>query len=140
VALKSPFIVSSPSMKLPNKGFKQEWMLKLKPWKDTEGIIFDFEPLLHNNNEQYENEQGYMVRSKHQDNMEELPAVGAFWVKWNGKDVKVGCGKGITMELRYKWWAIREQLKGEKLNFKYLNLSSYGIPRHPTARGPRFDA
>ncbi len=118
---------------------KQGWMLKFKPWKDAEGIIEDFEPLYTNTNEQTLDERGYSVRSHSNEGKVAQEAVGAIWLLWNGKKVKVGGGKDMTQDIREQWWRIRESLKGKKFTFKYLNLTPDGMPRHPTGRGVRLE-
>lgn len=134
-------IIRDPSApyKFGRSTLKQGWMLKFKPWKDAEGIIEDFEPLYTNTNDQTTDVRGYSVRSHSNEGMVALEAVGAIWLLWNGKKVKVGGGKDMTKEIREYWWRIRESLKGKKFTFKYLNLTPDGMPRHPTGRGVRLE-
>ena len=134
-------IIRDPSApyKFGRSTLKQGWMLKFKPWKDTEGIIEDFEPLYTNTNEQTLDERGYRTRSHSNEGMEAQEAIGAIWLDWNGKKVKVGGGKDMTLAWRNENWHKREELKGKKLTFKYLNLTPDGMPRHPIARGVRLE-
>lgn len=108
---------------------KQEWMLKMKPWQDAEGIIVGFEELMHNLD----------TSCKRKENMVPGGMLGKFIVEWNGKTFSVGGGKNLTVERRIHYWNNRPQYLGKRLTFKYLGLSEYGIPRHPNYKGIRLE-
>ena len=108
---------------------KQGWMLKLKPWQDDEGIIVGFEELLHNLD----------TSCKRQENMVGGDTLGKFILNYNGQELKVGGGKGLTLERRLHYWFNQEKYLGKKLTFKHLGLSKYGIPRHPNYKGVRLE-
>lgn len=108
---------------------KQQWMMKLKPVLDAEGIIIDFEELMHNAD----------TSSKHKDNMYGGDTLGAFVLNWNGVMVKVGTGKGLTAERRKEFWEKRNELLGLPLTFGFQELSKYGIPRFTRFKGIRYE-
>lgn len=118
---------------------KQGWMIKYKPWKDSEAIITGFEELMLNENESVEDARGYSTKSKHQANLIPADTLGKFICDWNGKTIKIGGGKGMTDERRKYWWTHQDEFIGKQVNFKYLNLSAEGIPRHPNLRGIRLE-
>jgi hypothetical protein len=45
----------------------------------------------------------------------------------------------MTDERRKYWWTHQDEFIGKQVNFKYLNLSAEGIPRHPNLRGIRLE-
>jgi DNA ligase-1 len=108
---------------------KQQWMMKLKPVLDAEGIIIDFEELMHNAD----------TSSKRKDNMYGGDTLGAFVLKWKDVTVKVGTGKGLTAERRKEFWEKRNELLGLPLTFGFQELSKYGIPRFTRFKGIRYE-
>lgn len=108
---------------------KQQWMLKMKPWQDSEGIIVGFEELMHNLD----------TSCKRKENMVPGGMLGKFVIQWNGKTFSVGGGKNLTVERRIHYWNNRPQYLGKRLTFKYLGLSEYDIPRHPNYKGIRLE-
>lgn len=108
---------------------KQQWMLKMKPWQDAEGIIVGFEELMRNLD----------TSCKRKENMIPGGMLGKFVIQWNGKTFSVGGGKNLTVERRIHYWNNRPQYLGKRLTFKYLGLSEYDIPRHPNYKGIRLE-
>lgn len=124
-------ILRSPSApyKYGRSTLKQEWMLKMKPWDDAEGVIVGFEELLRNLD----------TSCKRKENMVPGGMLGKFIVKWNGQEFGVGGGKNLTVERRIHYWNNRAMYIGKKLTFKHLGLSEYGVPRHPNYKGIRLE-
>ena len=112
---------------------KQGYMLKLKPVEDDEGVIVGINPLKANDNEQEINELGYAVRSKRQDGMVELAAVGSFEVEW--RDTVFSLGSGLTQFQRGVYWT--QPPIGQKVTFKYQSVTAYGKPRFPVFKAIR---
>ncbi len=115
----------------------QGYLIKLKVWHDAEATITGVEELFHNENEAELGELGQTKRSKAQDGLVAAGTLGAFCVTRAGKKFKVG--SGFDNALREKYWKEKETLIGKTLTFKYLNLSKYGIPRHPIFKGIRYE-
>lgn len=109
--------------------FKQQWMMKLKPEEDAEGIIVGFEELMHNTD----------TSTKKLENMVGGDTLGAFLIKWKDKTLHVGTGKGLTHERRKHFWVNREKYLGKTMTFAYQELSKYGVPRFPRFKGIRGD-
>lgn len=116
---------------------KQGYLIKLKGWHDDEATITGVEELFHNENEAELGELGQTKRSKCQAGLVAADTLGALRVSYAGKSFKIGTG--FDAALRKKLWQEKESLKGKKVTFKYLNLSSYGIPRHPVFKGIRYE-
>ena len=108
---------------------KQEWMLKMKPWDDAEGVIVGFEELMRNLD----------TSCKRKENMVPGGMLGKFVVQWNGQEFNVGGGKNLTVERRLHYWNNQAMYLGKKLTFKHLGLSEYGVPRHPNYKGIRLE-
>jgi DNA ligase-1 len=113
--------------KLGRSTEKQQWMLKLKPVADAEGIITGFEELMHNED----------TSTKKLENMVPGNTLGAFILSFGEHIVKVGTGRGLTAKLRKELWDKRHELLGKPCTFSYQELSKYGVPRFPRFRGIR---
>jgi DNA ligase-1 len=83
-------------------------LLKLKPWKDCEATVYDF-----------------------QEGTKRLTGtLGALMVNMEDKKFKVG--SGFTDEQRDYIWENQDKYLGSQLTVKYQELTKYGIPRFPT--------
>lgn len=124
-------ILRAPSApyKYGRSTLKQEWMLKMKPWDDAEGVIVGFEELMRNLD----------TSCKRKENMVPGGMLGKFVVQWNGQEFNVGGGKNLTVERRQHYWNNQAMYLGKKLTFKHLGLSEYGVPRHPNYKGIRLE-
>jgi DNA ligase-1 len=109
---------------------KQQWMMKLKPIHDAEGIIIGFQELEHNLD----------TSTKQKGNMIGGNTLGAFLVRWNNIEFAVGTGKGLTAARRKEFWDTRESLLGLPLTFSFQELSKYGVPRFPRFKGIRYES
>lgn len=106
---------------------KQGWMSKLKVFHDDEAIVVDFEELMHNED----------TSTKQLANMVPGNTLGALVVRWGGQVFKIG--SGFDNNLRSKIWQDRTNIVGQKVTFKYQELSSYGVPRFPVFKGFRYE-
>jgi len=98
---------------------KQGWMLKLKYFRDAEATIVVCDELMHNLD----------TSTKEKANMVGGGTLGSFLVNYDSHLFRIGTG--LTDAQRAKLWAMRDELPGTKLKFKYQELSSYGVPRFP---------
>jgi len=103
----------------------QGWMLKLKKFDDSEGLVIGFEELLHNDD----------TSSNKKENMIPGDTLGALEVFWNGKTFKVG--SGFDTQQRDEIWQNREHYRDRHITFKHQGVTKYGIPRFPTFKGFR---
>lgn len=108
---------------------KEQYLLKLKVFHDTEGVVVDFKERLHNTNEQEKDNVGNAKRSSKKAGMELTGMLGSLELDYNGKRVSVG--SGFDDEQRKSLWKNRENLIGKVVTFKYQELSKYGVPRFP---------
>lgn len=113
---------------------KQGIMIKLVRWHRAEATITDKTELLHNENDPTINAVGAQVRSHEMAGQVPGDKLGAFvCVMPDGKEFKVG--SGFSDHQRHQYW--RAALEGKVITYKYKELSSYGVPRHPIFVGFR---
>lgn len=131
----------NPNMcyKYGRSGKRDQHLLKYKVWHDDEAVVIGFEEGEHNENEAFVGELGQTKRSRESAGMVPSGSLGALVVKWRGIDFKIGGGPGLDLALRQKIWDSQEKYLGQRVTFKYLNLSEYGVPRHPGFKGFRYD-
>ncbi|MDO5647358.1 hypothetical protein [Paracoccus sp. (in: a-proteobacteria)] len=116
---------------------KEQGLLKIKKFFDDEASITGFEELLSNKNTATKNALGSTERSTHASGMVPQDTLGALIVRY--KDVVFSIGTGFTQAQRQDLWTNRESLLGQKVTFKYQELSPAGIPRFPVFLGIRRD-
>lgn len=116
---------------------KQQILIKLKRMADGEATIVGFEPLYKNENELTKDERGYAKRSAHNENMVEMPMVGALIVQMG--DMTFNVGSGFDHETRSKLWDERDTLAGKIITFKYQATGMKDVPRFPIFKGFRSD-
>lgn len=114
-------------------------LMKMKSFKDDEGTFLYFEERMTNNNVAEKDALGNTKRSSCKVNKVPAGTAGAVWLEWQGKEFKVGFGKGINDKLKQEWWDNRDKLVGEQITFKYQDLSAKGIPRFGKMVGFRYE-
>lgn len=114
---------------------KEQGMLKLKRFEDSEGVVVGFEELMHNGNPAEKNELGYTEHSSHKANLVGRNTLGALRIQWRG--MEFGIGTGFTDYERLLIWQRRPQDLGRTAKFKYLPIGMKDKPRHPVFLGWR---
>lgn len=112
----------------------EQYLLKLKRFEDTEGVIEGFEEEMHNTNEAETNELGRTKRSSAKAGLVGKGTLGAFVVRGLAEPflgVKVNVGTGMTAEQRAEFWKNRTKLKGKIIKFQYFPVGVKEAPRHP---------
>lgn len=111
---------------------KEADYLRMKPSKDSEGVVLRVEDTFTNNNIAKKNELGYTERSSHQDNKEAKGQIGALWLKdfHSGEEIKVGAGK-MTHEQRKYYFENQDEIIGCLVKYKFLGTGQKDKPRHP---------
>lgn len=109
---------------------REGYMLKVKRFVESEGVIEDWKELMSNQNEAFENELGLTSRSTAKAGMVPMGVLGAFIVR----DVKTGIvtdvGGGLSAIERKDYWDIRELMRGQVITYKYLPQGMKDKPRH----------
>lgn len=118
---------------------KEQYLLKIKPFKSAEAKIIGFIEQLHNDNDLKEDELGYAERSSSKENMIPMDTLGAFVVKdlVTGLEFNIGTGKGLTQELRKKIWNNKEEYLNKIITYKYQEIGTKDLPRTPIFHGFR---
>lgn len=117
---------------------KQQHLLKVKRFSDSEAIILDYDPLFKNENEAVINELGHISRSSHQENKTAQPLLGRLKVKDLVTGVEFYVGSGFTLKDRETLWYHREDLEGKMIKYKFFPVGMKdGVPRHPIFLGFR---
>lgn len=116
---------------------KEQYLLKLKVFEDTEGVVIGFKERLHNTNEKEKDELGNAKRSSKKTGMEATDTLGSLELDMNG--VIVSVGSGFDDAQRKDFWSRRDELLGKTVTFKFQELSKYGVPRFPVFKCFRED-
>jgi DNA ligase-1 len=118
---------------------KEGYLLKIKRFKDSEAVVLDMEPMMHNENEAEEDAFGRTKRASNQENKVALDTLGKFHVKdiHTGQVFDVGTGRGLTQEVRKQIWENRSKYMGKIIKYKYQECGSKDLPRFPVWLGFR---
>lgn len=110
---------------------KEQILLKVKRFADSEAIVVGFEELMHNNNTQTTDNLGHAKRSTHQENLAPAGTLGALIVKDCDTNIEFGIGTGFTSVDREEIWQNREAYLGRMLTYKHFPHGAKDAPRHP---------
>jgi DNA ligase-1 len=118
---------------------KEGYLLKIKRFKDSEAVILDMSPMMHNDNEAEEDAFGRTKRASNQENKVEMNTLGKFTVKdiHTGQVFDIGTGRGLTQEVRKQIWENRAKYKGRIIKYKYQECGTKDLPRFPVWLGFR---
>ena len=118
---------------------KEGILLKLKRFSDSEAVVLDTVPLMHNDNEATEDELGHTKRSTAKAGLVALPMLGKFLVRdvKSGIEFECGTGQGLTKEMRAELWPIRKTLVGKIIKYKFFPTGGKDKPRFPIWLGWR---
>lgn len=121
---------------------KQGWLLKRKPFVDSEARIVGFEERLTNTNELQTNELGLAKRSSAKAGKVPMGMLGTFVAedihgRFPGVKLKIGTGRGLTDDLRKEVWNNRKAYVGQLVKYKFQKYGSKDAPRLPIFLGFR---
>lgn len=118
---------------------KQQWLLKLKRFEDSEAVIIGVVEKMTNTNEQTKDKLGHSVRSSKKGGMVPAGTMGALQVRDIKTNVEFEIGTGFTDAQRAWFWENRKQVVENKELMKY-RFQPTGVkdkPRFPSALGLR---
>lgn len=122
----------------------EEYLLKIKRFKDREAVIVDLEEQMENNNALELDNLGHAKRSSKKEGMAGKNTLGAFVVRDlslptpdNAKEFRVGTGIGLTKKKRQYIWNNRKEYLGKIITYKYQELGTLALPRFPIFKGFR---
>lgn len=115
---------------------REQYLLKVKPFRDTEAICCGFEELESNQNEAFLDERGFTKRTTHQSGKVKMGVLGALLGEVNGVTLRVGTG--FTAGDREVIW--REQWKyfSRSFTFKYLDYGAKSVESGGTGFRPPY--
>lgn len=116
---------------------KENYLLKLKRFSDSEAVVVEFEELMHNDNEAVVNALGLTERSSHKGNKRGAGVLGAFVCQDINTGVKFSIGTGFTAEQRKEFWDNRWNLLGKMVKYKFFEVGVKKAPRFPVFLGFR---
>lgn len=116
---------------------KEQGMLKLKRFTDSEAVVLGFLPRMHNANPKKTNELGYSQRSTHKGNMVKLETLGALQVRDLKTGIEFEIGSGFNDKQRKQFWKYSFQLVGKHVKYKYQSIGIKEKPRFPVFLGFR---
>jgi DNA ligase-1 len=118
---------------------KENILIKVKRFSDSEAIVIGFEELLHNANIAVTNALGHTKRSSNQDGKHGLDTLGSLLLRDVSSGVEFSCGSGFSAEERQAVWSDKPAFFGQLVKYKYFAVGVKNKPRHPVFAGWRQD-
>jgi DNA ligase-1 len=118
---------------------REQYLLKLKRFCDTEALVIGVEELQHNDNPAFRNELGRTARSSAQDGKRGAGVLGKLNLRGLEGDyagVEFDCGTGFDAEQRKELWGDPAVI-GRIAKIKYFPIGGKTSPRHPVWLGWR---
>lgn len=120
---------------------RENFLLKVKRFKDAEAIIVGTEERLHNGNEAQVSELGLTKRSSHKVNMVPTGTLGAILAEGAPDQpfagVRFSIGTGLDDAQRAALWARRGDLVGQRVKYRFFEVGVKDAPRFPVFIGLR---
>jgi DNA ligase-1 len=133
VILRSP---NSP-YKLGRSTFREQYLMKLKRFEDSEAKITGFEERMHNENEKEKDNLGHAKRSSKLDGMVATNTLGSLNVTDINTNIQFFIGSGFDDELRKEIWDNQSKYLGALVKYKYQPSGAKDKPRFPVFLGFR---
>lgn len=116
---------------------REGYLLKIKPFQDSEAEVIGFVEQLTNNNEAKKNEVGATKRSKAKANLVPNGKLGALQVRDLKTGVEFEVGTGFTDEERRVIWEHQDIYLGKFVTYQFLPYGVKDKPRNPSFKGFR---
>jgi len=110
---------------------KENILIKVKRFSDSEAEVIGMEELMHNDNEKLVNELGRSKRSSHQDGKRAAGTMGALVVRDVETGIEFNIGTGFDAAQRDEIWENRDSTIGKILTYKSFHIGVKEKPRHP---------
>ena len=122
---------------------KENSLLKVKRFCDSEAIVIGVEEQMHNGNVATKNELGHTKRSTAKAGLKGKGTLGALIVKGaKGQPfagIEFNIGTGFDDAMKQALWDKRKGLTGVVVKYKFLESGVKDKPRHPVFLGFRLD-
>lgn len=121
---------------------REQALLKIKRYDDSECTIVEAQEAMHNDNEAQTNALGRTERSSSQEGRTRGKGMlGRLICKtpdgFDAETFEIGSFKGLTNEDKEALWEQRDSLPGKTVKFKHFSIGAKDRPRHPVFLGFR---
>lgn len=116
---------------------KQQYLLKVKRFVDSEAQVLEVLEKMHNNNPKKKNERGYTERSTKKAGKIPAGTMGKVHVRDIHTGVEFSIGTGFSDKDRDFFWSIRENEDLPIVKYKHFPKGVKDKPRHPVYLGIR---
>lgn len=125
--------------KCGRSSFREQFLVKIKRFVDSEAEIVGFEERLHNVNEATLDELGHTKRSSAKDGLVPANTLGTLLVRdvHDGREFGIGTGKGLDDSLRKTMWINKSEYIGKIIKYRYQEVGVKELPRIPSFQGFR---
>lgn len=132
-------ILRSPGAPYKNgrSTMNEQYLVKVKPFKDAEGVVVGFEEMMHNDNPKERNELGLTKRSSRKSGKRPANCLGKLLLNAKAWDKPVAVGSGFTAKQRRDIWNNKALHIGKLARFKYQECGTKDKPRSPVFIGWR---
>lgn len=132
-------ILRSPNApyKFGRSTMKEQYLMKLKRFADSDAQIIGFEEEQFNGNTAEINELGRTKRSTHKSGLVGKKTLGAFKVRDLVTGIVFSIGTGLTAAQRQEYWNNQDKYLGEFIKYKHFEVGAKIAPRHPVFLGFR---
>lgn len=116
---------------------REEYLLKIKRFKDAEAEVIGFEEKLHNDNEATIDELGHTKRSSHKANLRPAGTLGTLLVRDIKTKIEFGIGTGFDDATKLDIWKNRDHYMGKVVTYRFQEAGMLEKPRFPSFKGFR---
>lgn len=116
---------------------KQQWLLKLKRFEDSEAEIIGYELFQKSVSGFKISETGYRTTSGKKGDKEAQELLGNLKVRDLTTKVEFEIGSGFTGDMRKSLWESRDAMIGKIVKYKHFNVGAIDKPRFPVFLGFR---
>ena len=129
--LRSP----SAPYKFGRSTLREQALVKVKTFLDSEAVVLACHELYHNANEPFLDELGYTKHTTHEHNQVPMNMLGSLTVRDIHSGVEFDIGSGFTRDQRIAFW--NASLNSTIIKYKYFPHGVKDKPRHPIFLGFR---
>jgi DNA ligase-1 len=117
---------------------REQHLLKIKRFADSEAVVIGFQQFMHNGNALETDELGYAKRSSAKDGKVPMDMLGALLVKDATTGIEFAIGTGYDMSLREWIWQNQDKVMGAIVTYKHFeNAGVKDAPRFPVFKAFR---
>lgn len=119
--------------------WREQLLLKLKRFEESEALVIGFNEKMKNTNEATKDAFGYTERSSHKEGLIPQNTLGSLVVVDLITEVAFSIGSGFDDDTRKKIWLNREEYLNKVCTYKHQPHGADVAPRFPIFKGWRLD-